>query len=72
MLTTFFTVMTGIVTLMGVAVPVYLKIRKARNEDRKKVDIAADSPRHDAFIDGMRERLKTLRQGGSGHEGKQP
>jgi hypothetical protein len=65
------TILTGIVTLIGAAIPVYFKWKKYKKAQSEKVTIASDNSDHDAVAQRLRERLKNVRESGNGDEEKQ-
>ena len=56
---TLFTVLTGIVTLIGVSIPVYFKWRKFKNESSKDIGIAPDAVDIESIRDRLRKRYRT-------------
>jgi N-acetylglucosamine-6-phosphate deacetylase len=58
-------VATGIVTILGLAIPLFYKWRRLQNEENSKVSVAPDSPKRNAFVERMRKRKAKLRAGSS-------
>ena len=58
-------ILTGIVTLLGAAVPVYFKYRKLKKVQNEKIKVADDSGLHAAVSKRVHDRIKNLRKGRS-------
>jgi len=64
---TLFGILTGLVGLIGAAIPVYFKWKKTHDENKRQVNIASDSPERSSFVHRMRERLPKNKAGTTGH-----
>lgn len=49
----------GLITLVGIAFPVFIKVKKHYDKDSKKVDTADDNSKRNVFINRMRDRSKS-------------
>lgn len=56
---TLFTILAGVVGLIGTAIPVYFTWKKYHDKQKKEVNIAADNvARRDRFLERVRKRKK--------------
>ena len=58
-------ILTGIVTLLGAAIPVYFKWKKLKKAQNEKIKVAGDSDLHGVVSKRMQDRIKKLRKGRS-------
>lgn len=56
-------ILTGIVTLLGAAIPVYFKWRKLKRAEDEKIKIAGDSDLHGVVSKRVQDRIKIIRKG---------
>lgn len=61
---TVFAILGGIVTLLGAAIPIYLKVKAYNEEKKRKVFVAPDSPERAGVLDRLHKRFPNIKKGG--------